>query len=44
MIDIRDERLFINNVLIGDEEKIMEILGKAKKCDQIEANFKGGDA
>ena len=45
MIDIRDQRLFIDNVLIGGEKRIMELLSKAKKYDQIKANFeKGGDA
>lgn len=45
MIDIRDQRLFIDNVLIGGEQRIMEILSKAKKYDQIKkANFKEGDA
>ena len=45
MIDIRDNRLFVDNVLIGGEQKIMELLSKAKKYDQIKANFKKeGDA
>ena len=44
MIDIRDERLFIDNVPIGGEQKIMELLSKAKKYDEIVANFKEGDA
>ena len=45
MIDIRDERLFIDNVLIGGEKRIMELLRKAKKYDQIKANFeKGGES
>lgn len=44
MIDLRNEILFIDNVLIGDEERIMELLSKAKKYDKIKANFKGGDA
>ena len=45
MIDIRDERLFIDNCLVGDENYILGILAKAKKYDQIKANFeKDGDA
>lgn len=44
MIDIRDERLFIDNLLVGDEERLIEILSKAKKYDQIKANFQEGDA
>ena len=45
MIDIRNERLFIDNRLVGDENYILEQLGKAKKYDLIQAEFhNGGDA
>ena len=45
MIDIRDERLFINNCLVGDENYILNILAKAKKYDTIMAEHLGkGDS
>lgn len=37
MIDIRDERLFIDNCLVGDENYILGILAKARKYDEIMA-------
>ena len=39
MIDVRDNRLFVNNVLVGDENYIMSILQKAMKYDQLETVF-----
>ena len=35
MLDIRDERLFIDNCLVGDENYILGILAKARKYDEI---------
>lgn len=43
MIDVRDERLFIDNCLVGDENYILEALAKAKKYDTLMSEFKGGD-
>lgn len=37
MIDIRDNRLFIDNCLVGDENYILGILAKARKYDEIMA-------
>jgi len=44
MIDIRDERLFIDNCLVGDENYILRILAKAKKYDILKARIKDGDS
>ena len=39
MLDVRDNRLFVDNVLVGDENYIMSILQKAMKYDQLETVF-----
>lgn len=44
MIEIRNEKLCIDGVAIGDEDTILAICDKAKKFDDLKANFeKGGD-
>lgn len=44
MIEVRDDILYVDNIRIGDETKLVEICEKADKWDELKANFKGGDA
>ena len=45
MIDIRDDRLFIDNLLVGDEDYILDRLAKAKKYEILKARHnKDGDS
>jgi len=45
MLEIRDQKLFIDDFCIGNEERLLEIFDKAIKYDETKATFgKGGDA
>lgn len=45
MIEIRNEKLYIDDYVVGNEEKLVEICEKAEKWDEFKANFKQeGDA
>lgn len=43
MIEIRNNQLIINDYVIGDEERILAICNKAKKFDELKADFNGGE-
>ena len=43
MIEIRDNKLVIDDLIVGDENKIVEICEKAVKYDELKANFKDGE-
>jgi len=44
MLEIRNEKLCIDDFVIGNEDKILEICEKALKWDELQqtTNFKGG--
>jgi len=44
MIEIKNQKLIINGYAIGDENKILAELNKAKKYDELKATFNGGDS
>ena len=44
MIEIRNSNLIIDGHTIGDEETILAICTKAKKYDELKANFNGGES
>lgn len=45
MLKIRNQKLFIDDFCIGNEERLLEIFDKAIKYDETKATFgKGGDA
>lgn len=44
MIEIRNSELVIDGHAIGNEEKILAALNKAKKYDELKATFNGGDS
>ena len=44
MIEIRNNDLIVDGISIGNEEKLLAIMDKAKKYDELKAHFKGGDS
>lgn len=45
MIEVRDNILYVNDIRIGDETKLVEICEKADKWDELKASFENrGDA
>ena len=45
MLEIRNQKLCIDDYVIGDEERLLSIFDKANKYDEIvKATFKEGDA
>ena len=45
MIEVKDNKLFIDGKSIGDENRILTICEKAVKYDELKATFEnGGDA
>jgi hypothetical protein len=43
-LEIRNEKLVIDDVVIGDEDYVVDQFEKAVKYDKIMAATKGGDA
>ncbi len=43
MLEIRNQKLCIDDTVIGDEEKLLVIFDKAVKYDELKASFKEGD-
>lgn len=45
VLEIRNQKLCIDDTVIGDEEKLLTIFDKAVKYDELKASFeKRGDA
>ena len=45
MLEIRNQKLCIDDTVIGDEEKLLTIFDKAVKYDELKASFENrGDA
>lgn len=43
-LEIRNQKLYVDDILIGNEQDIIDICEKAGNYDELKANFKGGDA
>ena len=43
-LEIRNQKLYVDDILIGNEQDIIEKKEKAGNYDELKANFKGGDA
>ena len=42
MLEIRDKKLVIDDHIIGDEARLLEIFDKANKYDELVATFEEG--